>query len=180
MPSVFTIAWHIVSYLCQGFRVLLNKADLREETVELQWREPDTGWKTDNVTGCGQIEYWIGFTENPRKQNKGELSGILVYTRHKISQEETFFDISGGVTGQHGLRYMVGKVRAEWLDAGTDSPDHIATPRDSIAWESPEGAAFKDWGQRLLRRCLSEWAKFRAALREKQIKEVSPQNPGSH
>jgi len=157
------------------FRVLLNKSDLREETIELQWREPATGWKTDNVTGCGQIEYWLGFTEHPRKQNEGELSGILVYTRHKISQEETFFDISGGVTGQHGLRYMVGKVRAEWLDAGTDSPDHIATPRDSIAWESPEGAAFKDWGQKLLRRCLSEWAKFRASLREKQIQVVNPQ-----
>jgi hypothetical protein len=70
---------------------------------------------------------------------------------------------------------MVGKIRAEWLDAGTDSPDHIATPRDSIAWESPEGAAFKEWGQKLIRRCLSEWAKFRASLREKQIKEVSPQ-----
>jgi len=157
------------------FRVRINGIDLREEDIQLQWREPNNGWTTDNVTGCGPIKYWIGFTPQPRKQNEGELSGILIYTRGKISQEETFFEISGGVTGQHGLRYMVGMVRAEWLDAGLDSPDHIATPRDSIAWESPQGAAFKEWGQKLLRKCLSEWAKFRASLREKQIKEVSPE-----
>lgn len=102
----------------------------------------------------------------------------MIYTRGKISQEETFFEISGGVTGQHGLRYMVGMVRAEWVDAGVDSPDHIATPRDSIAWESPQGTAFKEWGQKLLRKRLSEWAKFRASLREKQIKEVSPELMG--
>ncbi|HUU10278.1 MAG TPA: ATP-binding protein [Phycisphaerae bacterium] len=157
------------------FRVRINGIDLREEDIQLQWREPNNDWTTDNVTGCGPIKYWIGFTPQPRKQNEGELSGILIYTRGKISQEETFFEISGGVTGQHGLRYMVGMVRAEWLDAGLDSPDHIATPRDSIAWESPQGAAFKEWGQKLLRKCLSEWAKFRASLREKQIKEVSPE-----
>jgi hypothetical protein len=162
--------------LLPRFRVRINGEDLREEDIQLQWREPkEDDWATGNVTGCGPVKYWIGFTEHPRKQNEGELSGILVYTRGKVSQEETFFEISGGVTGQHGLRYMVGKIRAEWLDAGTDSPDHIATPRDSIAWESPEGAAFKEWGQKLIRRCLSEWAKFRASLREKQIKEVSPQ-----
>lgn len=157
------------------FSVCINGEDLRDEDIQLQWREPKSGWATANVTGCGPIKYWIGFTEHPRKQNEGELSGILIYTRGKISQEETFFDISGGVTGQHGLRYMVGKVKAEWLDAGVDSADHIATPRDSIAWESPEGTAFKEWGQALVRRCLSEWAKFRASLREKQIREVSPQ-----
>ncbi|HOD83669.1 MAG: hypothetical protein BWX88_01616 [Planctomycetes bacterium ADurb.Bin126] len=155
------------------FRVRINGEDLREESISLQWREPKRGWGSDQVTGCGQVSYWLGFTEHPRKQNEGELSGILIYTRGKISQEETFFEISGGVTGQHGLRYMVGMVKAEWLDAGVDSPDHIATPRDSIAWESPEGMALKEWGQKLLRRCLSEWAKFRASLREKHIKEVS-------
>ncbi len=153
------------------FRVRINGDDLRQEDIALQWREPRKGWSEDDVTGGGPVKYWIGFTPQPRKQNEGELSGVLIYTRGKISQEATFFDISGGVTGQHGLRYMVGMVKAEWLDAGVDS---IATPRDSIAWESPQGVAFKEWGQKLLRRCLSEWAKFRASLRVKQIKEVSP------
>lgn len=163
-------------FLLRGpkFHVRINGEGLREEDINTQWREPRSGWATDNVTGCGPVKYWLGFTERPRKQNEGELSGLLVYTRGKISQEETFFEISGGVTGQHGLRYMVGMVKAEWLDAGVDSPDHIATPRDSIAWESPEGMALKEWGQHLVRRCLSEWAKFRASLREKQIREVSP------
>lgn len=160
--------------LLQDFQIQINGQDLLEDDVTFQLRKPDEGWTTDEVLGCGPVEYWIGFTERPRQQNRGELNGVLIYTRGKVSQEETFFEISGGVTGQHGLRYLVGKVRAEWLDAGIDSPDHIATPRDSIAWESPEGMAFRDWGQHLLRTCLSDWAKFRSSLRERQVKEIAP------
>ena len=160
--------------LLQDFQIQINGQDLQEDDITFQLRKPDEGWTTDEVLGCGPVEYWIGFTERPRQQNRGELNGVLIYTRGKVSQEETFFEISGGVTGQHGLRYLVGKVRAEWLDAGIDSPDHIATPRDSIAWESPEGMAFREWGQRLLRICLSDWAKFRTSLRERQVKEIDP------
>lgn len=161
--------------LLPRFQVRINGEDLREEEIQLQWRWPNSGWSTDNVPGCGPVSYWIGFTEVPRKQNEGELSGILIYTRGKISQEATFFDISGGVTGQHGLRYVVGMVKVEWLDAGVDAPDLIATHRGSIAWESPQGAAFQEWGQRLLRKYLSEWARLRTALRERQIRELNPE-----
>lgn len=156
------------------FRVRINGKDLKEEDIKLQWRWPKTGWTTDEIAGCGPVQYWIGFTPQPRKQNEGELSGILIYTRKKISQEATFFDISGGVTGQHGLRYLVGMIKVEWLDAGVDAPDLIATHRGSIAWESPQGVAFQEWGQRLLKKYLAEWAKLRTVLREKQIKEVHP------
>jgi len=156
------------------FRVIINGKDLKSESIKLQWRWPKTGWETDVIDGYGPVEYWIGSTHVPRKQNEGELSGILVYTRGKISQEATFFDVSGGFTGQHGLRYLVGMVKVEWLDSGVNEPDLISTHRGSIAWESPQGVAFKEWGQRLVRNFLSEWAKQRAALREKQIKEVHP------
>ena len=97
------------------FRVRINGEDLRDEDITLQWREPKNGWAADNITGCGPVRYWIGFTEHPRKQNEGELSGLLIYTRGKISQEETFFEISGGVTGQpsihggHGEGRMAGR-----------------------------------------------------------------------
>jgi hypothetical protein len=157
------------------FRVRINGEDLSEEDIKLQWRWPTKNWETDTIEGCGPVQYWIGFTAQPRKQNEGELSGILIYTRSKISQEATFFDISGGVTGQHGLRYLVGMVKVEWLDAGIEAPDLIATHRGSIAWESPQGAALQSWGQKLLRRYLAEWARRRTELREKQFKEIHPQ-----
>jgi hypothetical protein len=157
------------------FRVRINGEDLRDEDIELQWRWPKRDWATEEIEGCGPVQYWVGFTAQPRKQNEGELSGILIYTRRKISQEATFFDISGGVTGQHGLRYMVGKVKVEWLDAGTDAPDLIATHRGSIAWESPQGQALQAWGQKLVKKYLVEWAKRRTELRQKQFTEIHPQ-----
>lgn len=157
------------------FRVRVNKADLKEEDIPLQWRWPEKGWTDDEVPGCGPIRYWIGFSEKPRQQSEGDLSGILIYTRGKVSQEATFFDISGGVTGQHGLRYLCGMIQAEWLDAGVDKADLIATHRGAIAWESPQGQAFEKWGRELVRRYLVEWAKLRAKLRERHVRELSPQ-----
>ena len=79
------------------FHVRINGDALKEEDIKLQWRWPQTGWLTDEVKGCGPVKYWLGFTPEPRKQNEGDLSGILIYTRDKISQEATFFEISGGV-----------------------------------------------------------------------------------
>jgi hypothetical protein len=160
------------------FRVRVNGEDLKEEHIHLQWRWPESGWVTKDVKGCGPVSYWLGFTPQPRKQDEGELSGILIYTRGKISQEATFFDISGGVTGQHGLRYLVGMVKVEWLDAGANAPDLIATHRGTIAWESPQGLALQEWGQQLVRKRLADWAKLRTSLREKQIKEISPEVKG--
>jgi hypothetical protein len=157
------------------FRVRINGEDLKDEDIKLQWRWPDKGWQTEEIKGCGPVHYWLGFTHETRKQQEGELSGILIYTRDKISQEATTFDISGGVTGQHGLRYLVGKVKAEWLDAGIETPDLIATHRGTIAWESPQGVALQEWGQKLLKKYLGEWAKLRSELREKQIKEIHPE-----
>lgn len=157
------------------FHVTVNGEDLKPEKIKLQWRWPTKGWETAEVEGCGPVEYWLGFTPQPRKQDEGELSGILIFTRGKISQESTFFDISGGVTGQHGLRYLVGMVRVEWLDGGIDEPDLIATHRGALAWESPKGQALQKWGQALIRKYLTEWAKLRAELRKKAITELKPE-----
>jgi hypothetical protein len=162
-------------FIGSKFRVLINGEDLKDEDIKLQWRWPNKGWTTEEIKGCGLVHYWLGFTAQPRKQNEGELSGILIYTRDKISQESTFFDISGGVTGQHGLRYLLGKVKAEWLDAGVETPDLIATHRGTIAWESPQGLALQEWGQKLVRNYLAEWAKRRTELRAKQITEIRPE-----
>lgn len=157
------------------FHVTVNGEDLKPEKIKLQWRWPTRGWETAEVEGCGPVKYWIGFTPHPRKQDEGELSGILIFTRGKVSQESTFFEISGGVTGQHGLRYMVGMVRVEWLDGGIDEPDLIATHRGALAWESPKGQALQKWGQILLRKYLAEWARLRSEERRKAIIELKPE-----
>lgn len=158
-----------------GFRVRLNGEDLRDEELKLQWRFPQTGWTSEHVEGAGPVSYWIGFTPQPRKQQEGEMSGILIYTRHKVSQEATFFDISGGTTGQHGLRYLVGKVKVEWLDPGATEPDLIATHRGAIAWESPQGEALQNWGRKLVRDHLAKWSALRSKEREKLVTEVRPE-----
>lgn len=156
-----------------SFRVRLNGEDLRDEEIELQWRIPPKNWKAEEVPGAGPVQFWLGFTEKPRKQQDGEASGILIYTRQKVAQEAMFFDISGGTTGQHGLRYLVGKVKVEWLDPGM-TDDLIATHRGAIAWESPQGAALQSWGQQLVKKELAAWSKRRSEERKKHVTKLRP------
>lgn len=49
----------------EKFRVKINNEDLRLEDINLQWRWPKKGWLTDEVKGCGPIQYWLGFTPHP-------------------------------------------------------------------------------------------------------------------
>ena len=105
-------------------------------------------------------------------KTEGELAGILIYTRDKIYQEASFFDISGGVTGQRGLRYLVGMVKVEWLDAGVELPTYCDASR-LHSMGKPTRGHVSGMGSKATQEHLSEWAKLRAALRETQIKEVS-------
>lgn len=142
------------------FAVFVNDGKLTKSERELQFRypsEPDT-WKSENITGVGEIKWWIGFEKDPISDE--DARGIVVFTRGKMAQAPWFFGLSGGVWGQHGMQYMTGEVIAEQLDL-TEGQDYVATDRASALWEEPLPVAIKEWGQQKIRELLEEWAKQR-------------------
>lgn len=157
--------------LREGFRVTLNGESLIEEPVDFALRYPaEPGkWASESIANCGPVEYWIGFTDKPRQENKAEQAGLLVYTRGKVAQEATLFRISGGVHGQHGLRYVIGKVKAPWLDENDSTPDYVSTSRGEIAWETDAGQAFMEWGQGLLKEQLRKWLASRTQKKSQRV-----------
>jgi len=139
------------------FLVFVNGTQVKKEELKFQFRYPKQkgSWKSEKIKDAGTIKWWMGFTEKPIQDE--EARGIVVLARGKLAQAPWFFDISGGLYGQHGMQYLTGEVQADFLDV-TNGDDLIATDRASVLWDdSSVAAALKEWGQNKIRELLKEW-----------------------
>jgi len=153
------------SILGSDFQVRLNgvpitpKDRLLKEDMEYTWDideeiAPGTGWRV-----CG----WIGTSASTLDE---EEKGIVVMCRGKLTQEPTFFDVTGGPL--YPYAHMTGELHAEFFD---QKEDLTATYRGSLIWESPEGVAFKEWALKKLHTIANEWSNKRMEKRERVVRE---------
>lgn len=155
--------------LSDEFKVSINGKALEKGEIPTQFRYPPKDVNHEYIDGCGDIQWWIGFTKKPIDDE--QLRGISVLVRGKLAQEPWFFDLSGGVWGQLGMQYMTGEVFADALD---DKEDLISTGRLSILWEDPTARPLLEWGQRKIKELLKEWADKRAEGKVKFVREKTP------
>ncbi len=92
--------------------------------------------------------------------------GVVVMARGKLIQANTFFDVKVGE--KYTYSYLVGRLDAEFLD---QEEDLISTNRQSILWDSPQGVALTNWGQKKLRQISEQLNSERREKREKVIRE---------
>lgn len=140
--------------LDDSFRVYVNGSLISRDEIPFQFRVPEiTGsWETCRLPDGNSLKWWAGFCKNTIPDE--EMRGFVVYVRGKLAQAPWFFDLSGGVWGQHGMQYLTGEIRADYLD---DHRDLIATDRGAVRWEDPMAAPLKAWGQSKVRNLLEEW-----------------------
>ena len=168
------------SVLSDKFKVMVNEEILAKEQGPFQIRFPSNHHRVPGeriirkkgeyeIQGAGSIKYWIGFTEKPIKVS--ESRGLVVLSRGKLVQDPWFFDISGGVTGQHGMQYMTGEIEADFLD---DKTDFITTGRDRVMWSMQVPSRLKEWGIKKVRFTLEKWAEERGKIKMQKIKRAPP------
>ena len=150
--------------LDDNFTVHVNGIAITREEVPFQFRFPKTKWQSEQLSSGEKFQWWVGFCEQPIDIE--EQRGFVVYVRGKLAQTPWFFDISGGTWGQHGLQYLTGEIKADFLD---EKEDLIATDRGTVRWEDPMASLLKEWGQKKIKDLLQEWAKKR--------REDKKQNP---
>ncbi len=93
------------------------------------------------------ITGWVAYANRPYRDDL--MAGVRIYCNGKIAAQTLLFNMRAGFTGEHDIRsYFVGELHADWLDSGEDL---IQTDRRDILWSSDLGAAFEEWGQRLVR-----------------------------
>lgn len=125
------------------------------------------GWAEEIVDGEHRVQWQVKFTEKPIGEE--EFRGVAIYCGIKVAQTPFFFQLSGGLAGQHGQQYMTGRVRADYLDRL--GADVITTERQRINWEAPQAQALHDWGQERVKQLLKLWQARRAEAKLKAIDE---------
>ena len=143
------------SVLSHDFVVSVNDEEVSREDVETQFRFPREGWNSEEISGQ-TISWWAGFTADTIKDD--DARGFVVMARGKLVQSPWFFDLSGGAYGQHGMQYMVGEVKADFLD---EEVDLIATNRQAVAWDHQIASPLREWGERKVKVLLKEWVDLR-------------------
>jgi len=140
--------------LDDSFCVHVNDSPISRSEIPFQFRIPEnTGdWEVHELPDGSIVKWWAGFCEKTISEE--ERRGFVVYVRGKLAQVPWFFDLSGGVWGQHGMQYLTGEIQADHLD---DHRDLIATDRGAVRWEDPMAAPLKDWGQSKVRHLLETW-----------------------
>ena len=141
--------------LSHDFVVSVNGEEVKRGDVETQFRFPNEGWNSEEVDGK-PIRWWAGFTADTIKDD--DARGFVVMARGKLVQSPWFFDLSGGAYGQHGMQYMVGEVRADFLD---EEIDLIATNRQTVAWDHHVASPLREWGEGKVKTLLKEWVDLR-------------------
>jgi hypothetical protein len=165
------------------FRVLVDGEDLpeAEEAGNIEFEFPrnfadderpdgllvEDGWGTQEILGAGTVKWRVVFYESPIEEE--ELTGVTVFSHGKLAQAPFFFDLAGGLGGQHGQQYLSGQVEADYLDELSD--DLIATERQRVNWEHDRAQPLLRWGQDLVRKLLRLWQERRAERKVQMLEE---------
>ena len=151
------------SYDAAGFEYQFPK-DLLEriEGVEVD----DDGWGIETVEGR-EIRWRFLFHKDTIDEE--ELRGVAVFAGGKLAQRPFFFNLTRGLTGQHGAEYLAGQVVADFIDRLP--ADLIATERQRVNWNRDETNDLLVWGQRRLRKVFRVWAHLRAEKKRKRLED---------
>jgi hypothetical protein len=150
---------------------LLFPRDYAEEQKPPTMLDTDGDWGIEQLSDGSQIRWNIAFYKKPIDEE--ELRGVAVFARYKLAQRPFFFNLTGGLGGQHGLSYLTGQVEADYIDQL--QKDLIATERQRINWDTNEAGPLLVWGQERIKSLLKIWKAKRAEAKIKILNaKLSP------
>ena len=126
----------------------------------------DDGWGVETVGG-NEIRWRFLFQKDTIDEE--ELKGVAIFAGGKLAQRPFFFNLTQGLTGQHGTEYLAGQVVADFIDQLP--ADLIATERQRVNWDRAETEPLLNWGRLRLRRVFKVWAKLRAQEKTRRLEE---------
>ena len=172
----------LINQIVDEFKVMINDFPLPEDNaligVEFDFprdykdEEKPLGLQVVGDVGYekigeDEIEWRIKFTKDTIGTE--ELRGVSVFCGIKVAQTPFFFNLTGGLSGQHGQQYISGQVKADYLDR-LDA-DIITTERQRINWELSECKPLEKWGQERVKSLLAIWKARRAEEKIRRINE---------
>lgn len=127
----------------------------------------DDGWGMEKLSDGNVVRWRMFFYEDTIDDD--ELRGVSVFAREKLAQSPFFFQLSGGLGGQHAQQYLSGQVEADFLDLF--SHDLISPERQRINWERDECQPLLTWGRERTKQLLRLWKERRADEKQRILNE---------
>ncbi len=133
-------------------------------------KEPDgitieNQWAIERLPNGHSIRWRVVFYKETIDEE--ELRGVAVFANGKLAQVPFFFNLTGGLGGQHGQAYLSGKVEADFVDELPQ--DLIAPERQRIDWNRSETVDLLEWGRKRVKELLVIWKWLRGEDRRIQI-----------
>jgi len=125
------------------------------------------GWGEETLPKGNKVRWRFLFCNNPISDE--ELKGISIFCRGKMAQKPFFFNLAGGLYGQHGLEYLTGRVEADYIDEFSE--DLISPERQRIDFENDVTADLENWGKDKVKSLIAIWKKRRIELKIKKIQD---------
>lgn len=117
------------------------------------------------------VDGWIGTLKNEVPDEIG--NGVVVLSRGKLVQEPYTFGVGeGGSTAQQALQYLVGEVKADFLDE--EERDLIATDRSKVVWETPPASDLHEFLNNEISSFAAKWPNKRRDEKMEEVKETEP------
>ncbi|MGA2915454.1 MAG: ATP-binding protein [Sedimentisphaerales bacterium] len=165
------------------FEVKINGVDLpkTEEEKDIEFVFPknfgddlpegltieNDGWGKESLSDGNIIKWKFCFYKAPIDEE--QLRGISIFSKGKLCQNPFFFNLTGGLGGQHGQEYLSGAVEADFLD---ELPKDLISPeRQRIDFEQEESAALLKWGQDKIKSLLRTWQNKRAEEKVRKLEQ---------
>jgi hypothetical protein len=127
----------------------------------------ENGWGTEKLANGKSIRWRIRFFKEPIDDE--EMRGVSVFSGIKLVQRPFYFNLSGGLGGQHGQEYVSGQVRADYLDELGE--DIVATDRQQVTWENEGALPLQTWGQQRIKELFRLWKELRGESKRKLLEE---------
>ncbi|KCB47978.1 TIGR02391 family protein [Bordetella hinzii] len=156
-------AFQIILKDSKGKTVTITN-DRRYGNVEEQFKWTEKDLIESNSDYYGKVELSFVTAKTPIPPSSG-LRGIAIFSRGKLVNSPEYFSDS---TSSHFYQYLTGWIKADFIDLLDE--DVISTNRQSINWENPEMAAFREYLSALIARVGQDWRKRRAEKKDRQFK----------
>ncbi|MGY0069758.1 ATP-binding protein [Streptomyces sp. QTS137] len=118
----------------------------------------EDGWGLETLPDGHKVRWKFVFYKEPIGEE--ELTGISVFSHHKLAQRPFLFNLSGGFGGQQGTSYLSGRVEADFLDE--QKRDLISTERQRVNWEMEASQPLLEWGKARVKSLLRIWQGLRS------------------
>lgn len=141
--------------------------DRRYKKIEAQFSWSDKDLVSPDNEYHEKIQLSLITAVTPIPPSSG-LRGIALFSRGKLVNMPEYFSDS---TSSHFYQYLTGWIKADFIDLLDE--DVISTNRQSLNWDNPDMAGFRDYLSSLVAEVGQDWRKKRANKKDKDLEQVT-------